>query len=799
MRPPGEMPQRQPRPKKRRRRRAWLIVIALALLVLLVSARGVALFWTDYLWFESVGYESVFRRRLAVRTGLALVFSALFFVLLYSNLLLADRLAPRHREPGPEEDFLVRYRHFIGHREGAVRVGVAVFLALVIGVGMNGQWQNWLMFTNSESFGVTDPQFGRDVGFYIFRLPFLASLVAWFISALIVVFVVTAVAHYLNGGIRLQGRGERATPQVKAHLSLLLGAIALVKAFGYYLDQFELTWSTRGFVTGATATDVNAQLPAIRLLIAISIFSFALLVFNLWRRGFTYPLIAVGLWAFVAVLAGSIFPAAYQRFIVQPAESTKERPYIERNIDATQFALGLDKVKINPYPFDPDLSVEQIETDLDIVENVRLIDPGIVADTVQQLQSLRSFYRFTDVDVDRYEIDGATTQVVVSARELNTASIPNPSWEASHVAFTHGHGLALAPSNAIDSNGRPRFVVRDVPLEVTADAPSLRVDQPDLYFGEQLDGYAIVDARRDEVDYETNSGQILGRYSGVDGVDSGSLLRRMAFFLRFDLQTNLLFSSQVKSDSRLVFRRDIRERVEALAPFLAYDADPYPVILDGRVIWVMDAYTHSTRFPYGEVADVREVDSSSGLSTRLNYVRNSVKVTVDAYDGTVQFYVIDPDDPMVRGLPADVPRPVHRRGAARGAEGALALSGGPVPGPDQHVGPLPARARPVLRPLGGVGGGPGPGRRGGPDPRGAAHRGRAGQRDQRLGAAHRPAVPAAPPPRRHRGVVRHVPPVRAVHPGAARPDGRTQGPRVVHGGAVGWRPVRGDRGVRARR
>jgi uncharacterized protein len=638
-----------PRPirQKTNRRRVLLVVAAIVLLVLVTSLRGLAGFYTDFLWFDSLGFGSVWRSVLWAQIGLGLLFTVIFFVLLWTNLYVADRLAPKNPPAGPEEEMVRRYHQAVGRRAGLVRIGVSLVFALIAGAGVSSQWQDWLFFTNRVDFGVADPQFGRDVGFYVFQLPFLTFVVSWAFAVILIVFVVTAAGHYLNGGIRAQTtKGSRVTPQVKAHLSLLLGLLALAKAAGYYLDQFELTFSERGFVTGATYTDLNAQLPAIRLLMIISVFSFGLLIFNIWRRGFTYPILAVGLWALVATLAGTIYPAFVQRFQVEPSESTKERPYIERNIDMTRLAMGLDNVVERDFAYQPSLSASDIADNIETVRNVRLLDPTIVGDTFQQFQGIRSFYDFRDIDVDRYEIDGQVTQVVLAARELNVNDLPNNSWESEHIAFTHGYGLAVAPANAVDANGRPDYALADIPVSARPGAEELELEQPGLYFGEDLSGYAIVGAERSEVDFQQLDDTTQStRYEGADGVSVGGIFRRAAFALRFN-EPNILISGEVQGDSRILYIRDIADRARTLAPFLKYDADPYPVIVEGRVQWILDAYTTTTHFPYAESANASAVAVGSELRSSYNYVRNSVKVVIDAYDGSVTFYVIDDQDPL---------------------------------------------------------------------------------------------------------------------------------------------------------
>jgi uncharacterized protein len=628
-----------------RRGRVVLVLVLVGLFLLITSLRGIAGFYTDYLWYESLGKESVFRSVLGAKVVLALIFIGLFFVLLLANLIIADRLAPRFRPPGPEEELLQRYHDIVDRRAGWVRVGVSLLFAVIAGAGVSSQWNEWILFTHRVDFGVQDPQFNTDIGFYVFQLPFLSFVVSWLLAAFIIILIVTAVAHYLNGGIRVQAPGPRVTAQVKAHLSVLLGVLALVKAADYWLQRYELTVSTRGAVNGATYTDVNAQLPAIYLLLMIALLSFGLFIANIWRRGWVLPVLAVGLWGFVAVVAGGIYPAFIQRFRVEPAESSREAPYIERNIVATRAAMGLSEVATRNFDYNERLTARQLLDNEDTVRNIRLLDPGVVHDTYQQLQSERNFYRLDDLDVDRYDIDGRTTQVVISTRELSTSGIPQESWEGQHVAFTHGYGAAAAPANAVTSEGSPDFVLGDVP--VRSDDEALDVTQPQVYVGEGLGGYAVVGATRDEIDFQDAEGDTVStRYEGEAGVRMSSLLRRAAFALRFG-EVEPLISNFVTDESRIIYIRDVRERVEQLAPFLQWDADPYPVVIDGRIQYILDGYTTTDRYPYAQEADTDQLSPGSGLDHSFNYVRNSVKAVVDTYDGTVTMYETGADDPIL--------------------------------------------------------------------------------------------------------------------------------------------------------
>jgi uncharacterized protein len=645
MRAPDDLPRRAPRRKNGRRGRTLLIVGVIAAFVLLTSLRGIAGFYTDYLWFDSLNQTGVWRGILGAKLSLALIFMVGFFLLAWTNLLIADRIAPPYRLAGPEDELLERYHDIVDDRMGWLRIVICVLLAIIAGSGVSSEWNSWVLFTHGGDFGIEDPQFHNDIGFYVFRLPFLSFVVDWLFASLLIVIIVTAVAHYLNGGIRVQPPSPRVTPQVKAHLSVLLAILALVKTADYWLQRFELTTSTRGIVDGASYTDVRAQLPALNLLLLISLCAATLFVVNIFRRGWTLPAVAVGLWIFVAVVAGGIYPQYVQRFQVQPNESARERPYIQRNIEATRAALGLADVTTQRFQPQTNAADVQLAGAEPTVRNIRLWDPAarLSGQTFEQLQRIRNFYNINDVDVDRYSIDGQPTQVNVGVRTINPDGVPGDSWEAGHLAYTHGYGVVMAPSNASEGN-EPQFVMGDIPQR---DVEGITLDQPGIYFGEDLDGYIVVDTNRDEIDFQDAEGETrTTTYAGDDGVQANSLVRRAAFALRFG-DLNPLISDFMTDNSRVVYVRDVIERVTKLAPFLHADTDPYPVVVDGKVQWVVDLYTTTSRYPYGQMADTDQVSSASGLNRRFNYVRNSVKATVDAYEGTVTFYVMDDEDPII--------------------------------------------------------------------------------------------------------------------------------------------------------
>jgi len=639
------------------RTRSTLIAVVGALVILVFSLRAIARFFTDYLWFQSLGLSSVWSSVLVTKIGLALVFSAVFFAIAYGNLTLADRLDAQVEDP--DDELLARYREFVGPRRRLFRIGVCALLALVAGAGSSGQWANFLLFRHGRSFARTEPLLGKDIGFYTFKLPFLSYCVSWAFASLTIVLLATAVTHYLGGGVRPNAAKTRVLPGARAHLSILLAVAALLKAVDYWLSQYQLTLSDRGVVNGATYTDVHAQLPATQLLIAISVFSAVLLVVGVRRRSLSLPIVAVASWLLVAIVAGEMYPWFVQRFEVKPKESAREAEYISRNIQATRYAIGLDHVDEKNFDYVDQPGDAALTQNADTVRNIRLLDPNVVQPAFQSLEAELNYYTFRDLDADRYDIDGRNTEVVLGVRELDPTKIPQDTWEARHLIYTHGYGLALAPANAVAANGAPDFRVGGVPISADS-PPSLRIDRPEVYFGEGIDsneqdGYAIVGTTRKE---QTAAGGET-TYAGSGGVDAKGFVRRAAFALRFgDLDP--LISDYLTPDSKVLFNRDVADRVRSVAPFLALDSDPYPVVADGRIVWVLDAYTTTASYPYGQTADTSQLDDASDLrKLSFNYIRNSVKATVDAYDGTVKLYLSDElygaPDPIARAYASAFP------------------------------------------------------------------------------------------------------------------------------------------------
>ncbi|MEY4361403.1 MAG: hypothetical protein RL391_709 [Actinomycetota bacterium] len=607
-----------------------MLVIAVVLVVLVLSARSLSNFYVDLLWFDSVDRSNVFWDSLWAKVLLAAVFSVGFAIVCFFSLTLAQRLAPADLPLGPEREVVERYRAIVGRRSRLLRIVVSIVLGIVIGLPAVSQWQEWLLFRNAQSFGVEDPLFKVDVGFYVFRLPFLTYAVDWAFAALVMVTLLSAAVHFLNGAIRVQSPKERVSKGARVHLSVLFALLAVVKAVDYWLQRFELTVSTRGVVQGATYTDVKAQLPAINLLILVSLLVAVLFIAGIRWGGWRFPLLSMALWAVIAVVASAVYPAIIQRFVVQPNVTTRERPYIGRNIEATKAAMGLDSVVTVPVTLG-DVSTPEVEAGSEALADTRLLDVTEMRDRFALDEGQFAFYAVNDLDVDRYDIDGRRQQTLVAARELNSDGIPNRTWVSRHLIYTHGCGLISASASRITSDGRPIYA----PLEV---------DRPQLYFGTQQPGYAIVNTNQVEQacpDTEASP------YEGDGGILLNSTFRRLALAIHFG-EFNLFGSNLIEDSSRLLHIRDVRDRVAKIAPFLHLDADPYPVAVDGTVKWVVDAFTTTARYPYAQKANTDNLTPGSGLNHNFNYVRNSVKAVVDAYSGEITLYVIDPTDPIVR-------------------------------------------------------------------------------------------------------------------------------------------------------
>jgi len=634
-------------------RRRWLIGVLAAVVFAGIVLSSLSGFYVDLLWFREVGFASAFWSVYWSKIVLGVIFGALFFLLLAANLFIARRFTPRFRPFSPEEEVIERYRLAFEPYARSIILAFSAVIALFVGIAAAAQWQTFLLWKSAGSvaFGRLDPLFNRDPSFYIFILPFQKFVQGWLFSALVGITVITAIAHYLSGGIRLQSVGEKVTPQVKAHLSVLLGFIVLVKSWGYFLGQFDLLVSPRGVVTGASYTDVHAQLPALRVLTFIAIACAILFLVNIRFRGWALPGFGVGLLILASIVVGGVVPAFVQRFRVTPQELQRETPYIERNIEATRFAFGIDLAP-RPVRASTDITPEDLEQNDATVSNIRLWRPGVILQTYQALQRIQPYYEFDDVDVDRYPIDGEPRLVMLSAREVRQAGIPGTAgWQQTHLVYTHGYGAVASRVNSADTSGAPTFVLRDIPPE----GSGLELDRPpedrgaQVYYGEQAEiPYIVVGTGQQELNYPDPDGEgfVPTTYRGRGGIEVGGFFRRLLFAYRYR-DVNLLISGLIDRDSRILIRRDLESRVRTAAPFLRYDSDPYAAIVGGRIVWIWDAYTTTDLFPYSSRINLASA-TNNDLRGTVNYMKNSVKAVVDAYDGTLTFYVVDPEDPIIQ-------------------------------------------------------------------------------------------------------------------------------------------------------
>ncbi len=644
---PTSIPRRAPR-----RLVTTLVVLGF---ILLLTLRGIATIWTDYLWFDSVDATSVWTTLISTQVVLGAFGTVLAFAVVWANLVVADRISPRFQahDLGPEEELVERFQEWVEPRLRRFRVAVAAVFSLMIGVGASGWWRDWLLYRNKQTFGIEDPIFNRDVSFYVFDIPLYRDLISWLFQLIVVSILLVAALHYLNAGIRLrQGRVPEVSAGVKAHLSVLLAVLALLKAAAYRLDGYELLYSDRGAVFGASYTDVTAHRPALALLALISLFGAALLLWNIRRRGWTLPAVAAGLWLVVSVVVGGIIPAAIERFRVQPNQFNLERQYIDNHIKFTldAYGMGEGQVEIRQFAASPDLTADDIASNQPTINNVRLWDPGVLEASYSELQEIRPYYQIANVDVDRYVIDGELTQVMVAARELDSNDLPAEGWVNEKLVYTHGYGQVYSRANDVNpTTGEPAFLVRDVPPVSTVE--ELVIDQPRIYFGETADtgSYVIVRTNQQEVDFPSGAADTVVRntYEGDGGVELSNLAIRAAMALRFG-DLNTLISPELNPDSKILMVRNIVDRLAMVAPFLHADGDPYLALIGGRAVWIVDLYSTTDRYPYSQPAIDGRLNFDSPLPRDFNYIRNSVKAVVDAEHGSMDLYVLEGADPLTR-------------------------------------------------------------------------------------------------------------------------------------------------------
>ncbi|MGB7981167.1 MAG: UPF0182 family protein [Candidatus Nanopelagicales bacterium] len=657
-------PPRRPAPTAPARKSGPLVPTLIVLGVLGIVFMIFTSFYTDFLWYASVDKTPVFNTLLITQVGLFLLFGLIMATAVGVTMWIAHRYRPELGVMSAEQISLERYRATLEPFHKLILIGVPVLLGVMAGMSASSQWQSFLAWRHATPFGETDPQFNVDIGFFALQYPFLRFLLGFTVAVLMICLLAAAITHYVYGGLRLQGASPRTSRAAHVQLSILGGLFMLVKALGYWLDRYGLAIKAEPLVEGFTGLkyrDVNAVLPAKNILVVVALVCALLFFANAFRQGWILPLVGTGLLAVSALVIGGIYPAIVQQFQVKPSEVVREQPFIQRNIEATRAAYGLADADFQDYSGEGAASVETLKEDAGTLNNIRLLDPAVVSPTFRQLQQIRGFYSFPDIlDIDRYALDGGTDRgAVIAVREVNLDGVGERNWANDHAVYTHGYGVVAAYDNTIQGDGRPGFFASDIPT-----IGELDIEQPRIYFGEDSPNYSIVGGPEGteprELDFPDDTsptGQRNNTYTGEGGVPVGNIFNKLLFAARFQ-DPNIVLSSLVNSESVILFDREPVTRVNKVAPWLTTDGDPYPVVVNGRVKWIIDAYTTTNAYPYSSRTTLSDAttDAITATSTsvsalpsaRINYLRNSVKAVVDAYDGTVTLYAWDPSDPLLQ-------------------------------------------------------------------------------------------------------------------------------------------------------
>ena len=621
-----------------------LIAVALIGGISLIMLGLASDFLVDWLWFSSIGYLPVFLTSIGTKALVFFVVLTATAVILWLNGLLAVRFARQqptqsvaasawNPTAGTLQHHLFALMHDRLTWSRVVALGAGL-LALLVAAAEVGNWGIFLQFLYRVPYGADDPLFHKDIGFYIFSLPAYIRIKNWMLLTLVLSALLAGTIYWARGDIEYSAHNRSMSPTVIAHGSALVGLLFVVKAWSYGLDRYLLLYGDNGVVVGASYTDINVGLPGLWLLIGLSIVAAFAAWANLRVRTYQLPAIAFILVGLGSFMLSGVVPELFRYFFVKPTELQLEKPYIERNIALTRQAYNLDQIAAKPFAAEQKLTPKTLAANKATIENIRLWDWLPLSDTYAQLQEIRTYYKFHDLDVDRYWLDGSYQSVMLSARELRSSLLPPnaQTWVNRHLLFTHGNGAVMSPVTRKSTEGLPFFYLRDIP-PVPDGGP--KIDEPRIYFGEESDDYVIVKASIPEFDYPKGKDNVYAAYDGTGGVPIGTMVRKTLFAFYFN-DPNLLLSSYLTSDSRILIRRNIKERVRAIAPFLRLDHDPYLVISNGRILWMQDAYTTSSYFPSAQPAQ----------NLDLNYIRNSVKITIDAYNGIVDFYLINSGDPI---------------------------------------------------------------------------------------------------------------------------------------------------------
>ncbi|HEU5144007.1 MAG TPA: UPF0182 family protein [Dermatophilaceae bacterium] len=654
-------------------RRSPLVTALVILAALGLLASTVAGFWTEVLWYESVAFSSVFSTQVVLKIVLGFAAGLVMAAVVWSSIHLAFRHRPIY-PPSPETQAMEHYRQLVEPMRRTATIAGPLALGLFAGLSAATQWDTFLLWRNAEPFGTTDPEFGRDIGFYVFELPWFNFIVAFLTMVLVIGLIVAAFTHYLYGGI-VAGQRTRSTQAARVHLSVIAAALVLVRAVGFWLDRFNLATAQSSRMTGIQYTEAHAVIPTKGILAIAAVMVALMFLTVIWTRSWRLPIVGIAVLAVLVVAVGAIYPALVQSLKVRPSEKSLEVPYIQRNIDATRAAYGFDKIKVERYDTKTTATPGQLRGDAATVPGIRLIDPNIVSPTFKQLEASKGYYQFADVlDVDRYDLAGVSTDTVIAARELDLTGVPEGqrNWINEHTVYTHGYGVVAAKGNTREDDGRPTFFESTI-----GSTGALGSYEPRIYFGESSPEYSVVGGGKKEFDYPdpNGTGQITNTYAGTGGVELDAA-RRMAYALKYR-EINFLLSDAVTDDSRILDHRIPRERVQRVAPWMTLDGNAYPAIVDGRVLWILDGYTTSAQYPYSQMTTLDVVTEDSVTRTResvravqagqVNYVRNSVKATVDAYDGTVTLYQWDESDPLLKAWMKAFPDAVKPLSAIKGS------------------------------------------------------------------------------------------------------------------------------------
>jgi uncharacterized membrane protein (UPF0182 family) len=615
-------------------RRVRVLLLFLLLFFGLSIGQAVS-FYTDWLWFDEVGFTQIFTTTLTFKIFLALLSGGFFFLFLYFNVKAAAQLSRGVRFVDQENIIELPSPELVDPLVKRILLPACFLLGLMAAPQGAGRWESLLLFFNSVPFGINDPLFGRDIGFYVFRLPMLRSLYDWLSILLTLTFLATAFLYLLYRGVQYTQRGLFLNRRAKIHLLSLAAFFLAIKGSGYYLDGFELLYSSGGAAYGAGYTAVHANLPVLRALAVLCLVGAAVSLLQITRTGLNYLYIALGVIVAAHVLGLVAYPAFLQRFRVVPNEVAAERPFIERTIQYTRRAYGLDKIESKDFPAEERLAAADLKRNEATIKNIRLWDHRPLLATYGQLQEIRTYYKFVDVDNDRYRIDGGYRQVMLSARELSYQHLPSRIWINEHLTYTHGYGVVFGPVNQVTPEGLPEFFIKDIPP--VASKSELKVTRPEIYYGELANDYVFVKTKASELDYPSGDQNVYTDYQGKGGVPVGSFWRKLLFSARF-ATLRIALSNDITGQSRVVYHRQIQERMAKIAPFVKFDRDAYLVIAQGgRLFWIIDGYTTSSRYPYSEP-----------VPKLGNYIRNSVKAVIDAYNGAVDLYVSAPDDPIIQ-------------------------------------------------------------------------------------------------------------------------------------------------------